>query len=121
MAISVSCGCGQAYQLKDEMAGRLVTCPSCGATLRAAAPQRSPQADPAFAHDKFLLRQKHLALNEKYYVWDEQGRELLFIERPVFLLRTAAAVLAAVLVATAGICATVVLGIAIWPKGVDLG
>lgn len=120
MAISVSCGCGKNYQLKEEFAGRSVTCPACGATLQAVAPQRMPQADPAFEHDKFLLKQKHLALNEKYHVWDEQGRELLFVERPVYLLKTLAAILAAVFVAIAGIGITIALGSVLLPAQADL-
>lgn len=43
--------------------------------------------DPAFDRDKFLLRQKHLAISEKYYVWDEQQNNILYIERPAHFLR----------------------------------
>jgi len=44
--------------------------------------------NPAFDHDKFLLRQKHFALGaEKYYVWDEHETELLYVERPHHVLR----------------------------------
>jgi uncharacterized protein YxjI len=97
MAIAVQCGCGQQYQLKDELAGKLVKCPACGDSLRVAEVERAAQADPAFDHDKFLLRQK-IGLNEKYHVWNEQGDVLLFIERRVHLLRTIGAIFAAVLV-----------------------
>jgi len=44
-------------------------------------------ADPVFERDRFLLRQKHLSINEKYTVWDEQGTPLCFVERPAHLLR----------------------------------
>lgn len=47
----------------------------------------SPASDTTFSRDIFLLRQKHLAINEKYAVWDENGSDLLFIERPAHLLR----------------------------------
>ena len=33
MPISVTCGCGKALRVKDEWAGRTVTCPSCGGTF----------------------------------------------------------------------------------------
>lgn len=98
MAIAVTCTCGQQYQLKDELAGKLVKCPACGDSLRVAEIARSAQADPAFDHDKFLLRQQHLALNEKYYVWNDQGEVLLFIERRVHLLRSLAAIFTALIV-----------------------
>ena len=33
MPISVTCGCGKALRVKDEWAGRTVTCPGCGGTF----------------------------------------------------------------------------------------
>ncbi len=50
--------------------------------------------DPAFQRDKFLLKQKHFAISEKYVVWDEEGGELLYIERPAHLLLNIAAIFA---------------------------
>jgi hypothetical protein len=49
------------------------------------------QADPAFDRDKFLLCQKRIAINEKYYVRDENDQSILFVERPTRVLRTLAA------------------------------
>jgi uncharacterized protein YxjI len=119
MAIALSCTCGKPFNLKDELLGKLVQCPACGATLRAQ-PKPSPMqpapegVDPAFHRDKFLLRQKKLAINEKYYVLDEQGKNLLFIERPRHFLRNFGATLAAVItffiVMVAGIAAANSLG-----------
>jgi len=65
------------------------------------------EIDPVFLRRKFLLRQKHLSLSEKYYVWDEGGQELLFIERPAMLLRNLLAAFAAILAfaVVAGLCA----------------
>lgn len=60
--------------------------------------------DPAFARDKFLLKQKHFSFSEKYYVWDEQGEVILFIERPSHLLQNLGA-------AGAGIIAALFVGI----------
>lgn len=59
--------------------------------------------DPAFDRDKFLLRQKHLSLSEKYYVWDETEQVILFIQRPSHLLQSLGA-------AFAGIIAAIVVG-----------
>jgi uncharacterized protein YxjI len=53
----------------------------------AATPEPAAEADPRFDRDTFLLRQKHLAINEKYTVWDENGAPLFFVERPAHLLR----------------------------------
>lgn len=94
MAITARCVCGYAVSLQDEYAGRTFACPSCGQGMRAAAPERRPQADPAFDRDKFLLRQKHLSISEKYYVWDEAGQPLLFVERPAHFLKSLLAMLA---------------------------
>lgn len=81
MAIPVHCSCGAHYNLKYQYAGRLLECPACGARLRA--PARS--VVPLFDRDVFLLREKHFAVNTKYYVRDEDGNPLLYVERPAML------------------------------------
>ena len=115
MPVVVTCRCGESYSLKDEFAGRLVRCPRCGESLRApeaaaaaeGQPPGPPQAgDPAFRRDRFLLRQKHLAISEKYAVWDEEGKPLLFVERPAHLARNLLALLAGL--AAGGLAAAVV-------------
>jgi len=94
MPILVTCRCGAEYDLKDEFAGTLVQCPQCGASQRVtSALTPDSQADPLFARDIFLLRQKALAINEKYHVSDEHGQPLLFVERPRHVLRNLAATL----------------------------
>jgi uncharacterized protein YxjI len=59
-------------------------------TLETSLPEAPPtppggKTDPVFDRDKFLLRQKALAIKEKYYVTDDQGRPLMFVERPALL------------------------------------
>ncbi len=104
----VVCQCGNSLPLTAELAGETVACPKCQHPLAvpfAAQPaamtpgKPSLQGDPAFERDVFLLRQKHLALNEKYVVWDEKAQPILFIERPTHLLRGVGAALAAVVAA----------------------
>lgn len=97
MAVQVTCKCGETYSLKDEFAGKLVTCPKCGATSRA--PSVKAQADPAFDRDKFLLHQKHWAVKEKYYVWDEAGNQIMYVERPAHLFRNLLALLGGLIAA----------------------
>ncbi len=99
MAVQVTCKCGETYSLKDEFAGKLVTCPKCGATSRA--PSVKAQADPAFDRDKFLLHQKHWAVKEKYYVWDEAGDQIMYVERPAHLFRNLLALLGGLIAAAA--------------------
>jgi uncharacterized protein YxjI len=97
MSVRVTCQCGTSYELKDEFAGKLVKCPQCGRENRV--PGRGlptqVQADPVFDRDIFLLRQQMLRISEKYDVGDEQGRNIIYIERPAHLLRNLGAVLAA--------------------------
>lgn len=50
-------------------------------------PGMSPVMDPVFDRDKFLLRQKAMAIKEKYYVSDEHGNHIMFVERPALLGR----------------------------------
>ncbi len=97
MSIKTTCQCGAVYDLKDELAGQGVQCPKCGAGITvSAAPPPGPEApapqinpaqpgEPVFHNDKYLLRQKHLSISEKYHVLDQFGTEILFMERPRFL------------------------------------
>jgi uncharacterized protein YxjI len=62
-----------------------------------AVPAPQLQADPAFDRDKFLLRQQLMRISEKYDVADEQGRKIVFVERPAHLLRNLGALLAGVI------------------------
>ena len=98
MAVRVTCQCGTSYELKDEFAGRLVKCPQCGRENRVPgvvpATAVKPQADPVFDRDVFLLRQQLLRISEKYDVADEQGKKIVFVERPAHLLRNVGALLA---------------------------
>lgn len=99
MAIEVKCRCGTVYNLRDEYAGQWVQCPRCGQSMQVPAPppvDRIPQADPVFDRDVFLLRQKHLAISEKYVVADENNEPILFVQRPVYLLAGCLAMLAGV-------------------------
>lgn len=103
MPIETFCSCGATYHLKDEFAGQTVQCLKCGHAFRApdrvAGPSSSGAGDPLFARDRFLLRQQHLSISEKYHVSDEHGEPLLFVERPAHLLRNLGAVLAGMLAA----------------------
>ena len=58
--------------------------------------------DPAFERDKLLLRQKLLTISEKYYVFDENNKKILFAMRPA---KNAAKVLAVL----AGLFAMIVI------------
>jgi len=63
----------------------------------AAAGAVSPRAvpvgpeDPVFDRDRFLMRQRVFTIHEKYEIWDEEGRPILFVERPGHYLRNLAA------------------------------
>jgi uncharacterized protein YxjI len=98
MSVTVVCECTNTFSLKDEYAGRMVKCPSCGATVRAGITELTPasEADPIFGRDIFLLRQQALRVNERYDLTDEQGRPILFVERPAHFLRNLGALLAGV-------------------------
>ena len=37
---------------------------------------------PKFDFDKFFVNQRRFSLKERYYVYDEQGSELFYVERP---------------------------------------
>jgi hypothetical protein len=54
--------------------------------------------DEAFDRDRFLLVQKRIAINEKYYISDDHNQRILFVERPSHLLRQLLALCTAVVV-----------------------
>jgi hypothetical protein len=102
--VVVSCVCGEVYELRPEYAGRLLECPRCGRHLRAGrapgAPRLAgPTEDPAFDRDVFLLRQRAFSITSKYEVWTEDGRPLLYVERPTYPVRTVLAYALAVVAA----------------------
>ena len=109
MSLTVQCQCGNAYDLKEEYAGKLVRCPKCQAVSRAERGAYTPnsQADPVFDRDIFLLRQKHLAINEKYTVSDEAGQAIVFVERPAHLLRNVFALLVGLVAMIASVAAVI--------------
>jgi uncharacterized protein YxjI len=45
-----------------------------------------------FDRDRFLMRQRVFTIQEKYEIWDEEGRPILFVERPGHYLRNLTAV-----------------------------
>jgi uncharacterized protein YxjI len=97
-SVRVTCECGTSYDLKEEFAGRLVKCPQCGRESRApSAGSAQMQDDPLFDRDVFLLRQQMLRISSKYDVADEQGHNIIYIERPAHLLRNLGAALAALI------------------------
>lgn len=116
MAIAVKCRCGSVYNLRDEYAGQWVQCPRCGQAMQVPVPptvERMPQADPVFDRDVFLLRQKHLAISEKYVVADEDNQPILFVQRPVYVAQGCLAILA-------GVAAFLVVGGGLWVLGLSI-
>lgn len=102
MPINVTCACGAAYNLKDEYAGTQLACPKCGAAIAVPVLPPAPAVhaqggDPAFARDKFLLNQRHMAIREKYTVADEEGAPIMFVERPRYIFLNTLAIFAGII------------------------
>ncbi|AMV39546.1 hypothetical protein VT85_19070 [Planctomyces sp. SH-PL62] len=110
MPVSVTCTlCGRTYVLKDEFAGKKIRCPDCDnvqvvpieeVVYASAEPFDEEEGEhaalhPAFQRDRFLMRQKMMAISSKYVVSDEGKRPILYIERPARLLRQVGAVVGA--------------------------
>jgi uncharacterized protein YxjI len=119
MTVAVTCKCNTRYDLKDEFAGKMVKCPSCGAVSRAPAPLTpTSQADPVFDRDVFLLRQKAIAIKERYSVFDEKGQQILYVVRPAHFFRNLLAaiggIIAGVLFFIGGSTATTAASQARW-------
>ena len=103
--VVLACPCGEVYELRPEFAGRLLECPVCNRQLRAGMPagtprRSTPDLEPAFDRDVFLLRERFLSISSKYVVWSEDGRPILYVERPTFLMRTVLAYILAAIAAS---------------------
>jgi len=103
--IVLACPCGEVYELKPEFAGRLLECPVCARHLRAGMPPGTPRRampdlEPAFDRDLFLLRERVFSISSKYEVWSGEGRPILYVERPTYLVRTALAYVLGVIAAS---------------------
>jgi hypothetical protein len=109
MSVTVTCQCKTTFELKDDFAGTMVKCPKCGTTNRAPGDKLTPksQADPVFDRDVFLLRQKTLAISEKYAVNAESGEQILYVVRPRHFFRNLMAAFAGLI---AGTLVAVILG-----------
>jgi hypothetical protein len=59
MPITLACSCGKPLRVGDQFAGRLVKCPVCGATQRAAVPPAAtpPAASPETSDDFEVLEE----------------------------------------------------------------
>jgi hypothetical protein len=83
-----------------------------GATPGMSSPGAQSQAGRTggpFDRDRFLMRQKLIAIDQKYLVYDESGREILFIRRQAHLGRNLLALLAGIATAAAiiGVCVAI--------------
>ena len=87
MAIPVQCACGHRLELKDEFAGKQIKCPECDRTIFVERRAPAIPVDPAFDRDKFLLKQQVLTVQQRYEIADEQGKLVVFAERPYHHLR----------------------------------
>jgi len=98
MPFSLTCSCGKSYNLKDEFAGQTMKCPDCGSNIKSDLPaNKNSLSINAFNRNKFLLRQKHFAISEKYYVCDEQNNNILYIERPAHLFNNLCSIFGGIL------------------------
>lgn len=131
MPINVDCStCGASFNLKDEFAGRKVRCPHCQTVLQVdeldgdeveITPRAWDDLHPAFQRDKFLLRQKAISISEKYMVWDEEGAELLFVERPAHTLRALGAIFATLFVTIIAIIVGVLIAVKVLEANQQIG
>jgi hypothetical protein len=126
MPVSVTCShCDRTYVLKDEFAGRKVRCPDCDTVqvvptqdvvYAAAEPVDEETGEvaalhPAFQRDKFLMRQKMIAISSRYTISDEARRPILFVERPAHLGRQVLGAIGTVAVILVSLAATGLAGV----------
>jgi hypothetical protein len=94
MPITVTCTCAKSFTLKDEFAGQTLACPACAQPITVPTTSKPPDLPylapgvGAFDRDRFLLRQRVIAINETYDVADEAGGSILFVQRRTYPLLT---------------------------------
>jgi hypothetical protein len=131
MPITVTCtSCQKTFRLKDEMGGRKVRCPMCESVLAVPASPADEVAfeleageeagalHPSLNRDRFLLRQKVIAISEKYVVWDDEQRPILYIERPAHFWRNVLGAITVALFLIIAIAASIFVG-SLLAKGVQ--
>ena len=79
------------------------------ATLAPANPATTASVLSPFERDRFLLKQKHLALTEKYAIFDEQDRQVFFVRRQAHHLRQLLAAAVAIVIALAFVVGSMAL------------
>ncbi len=103
MAIKTNCHwCNASFQLKDELAWKKWKCPNCSKiiTIPSLEPvintenntNSTTEKEPwdiewLFSHDIYGLKQKKIAINEKYFIRDKDNNELLYAMRKAYVLR----------------------------------
>jgi hypothetical protein len=124
MPITLTCpGCAKIFHLRDEMAGRKVRCPECETiqvvpalfpdevALTLDTDEATDGLHAAFDRERFLFRQKLMTLSEKYVVWDDRERPILFIERPAYFWRQVLGALATIVVLVASVAVSGAIGV----------
>jgi hypothetical protein len=103
MPISILCEtCESEYTFRDELAGQEVECEACGEILLVPELDESAEDRPdrgyhsSFDRDVFLLNQKRISIDEKYYVYGKNDQPVLFIIRPARATRQIGALLGAI-------------------------
>jgi len=105
MSIKTTCsGCNATYQLKDELAWKKRKCTNCWRIINIpniniekvdkeeVSVENNDKIDKVkekwvFSHNLYWIKQKRIAINEKYFIRDKDNNELLFSLRKVYLLR----------------------------------
>lgn len=112
--ISVTCGqCQAHYELKDEVMGKKIRCSNCSNVFIAGQKQDAIQKTPPseevtikipdekkengsntlhdrgiFSENIYGVKQKRVAINEKYYIKDKDNKDVFFSVRRIHFWRS---------------------------------
>lgn len=100
MSIKVICsGCNANFEFKDELAWKKWKCPNCWTIIEIPNLENSTNNNKTenqtiktnensiFSHNIYGIKQKKIAINEKYYIKDKDNNDILFALRKVYLIR----------------------------------
>lgn len=111
MSIKITCSwCNASYDLKDDLAGKKWKCPNCWniieipinneneTTTEEIKTEPNNSNNWIFSHNIYWIKQKKIAINEKYFIKDKDNNDLLFSIRKAHSMRWLLSVIAFLLI-----------------------
>jgi len=106
MTILAICkNCDTNFKLKNDYAWKIVECSNCLWEIEVTDIEKEEEKSSnvinkewVFSHDIYWIKQKRIAINEKYFIRDKDNNELLFSLRKAYVMRWLLSVFTAIII-----------------------